>query len=190
MVGPRTAHSVNMKLHQSWIQWDNHLFWLSGDVVFDAPECISSSWLPGHTPCSHWAASDQHPQIPFCRAALQMFLFRFIFVSHIKLSQVWNLAFLVKFHATPALTAAAPLCIAQINIIYLFRPRICTTRSTYLDILSFCFQYNTKESLKNAFHLFANKGVAIWIVQPFKDNVVCTYILLANIYRTDRNSTL
>ncbi|KAK4811354.1 LOW QUALITY PROTEIN: hypothetical protein QYF61_027583 [Mycteria americana] len=45
-------------------------------------------------------AVNQHPQVPFCRAALQPLLSQSILVSSVTPSQVQNLAFvLIKFHA-------------------------------------------------------------------------------------------
>ncbi|GAB0208543.1 macrophage immunometabolism regulator [Grus japonensis] len=63
--------------------------------------CGLPSWLPGHTLLTPTEpAANQHPQIPFCRAALQPLLSQSMLVSGITPSQVLNLAFvLVKFHA-------------------------------------------------------------------------------------------
>lgn len=38
MVGPELLTLLKVRLHQGWIQQDNHFSWLAGDAVFDAPQ--------------------------------------------------------------------------------------------------------------------------------------------------------
>ncbi|KAK4827409.1 hypothetical protein QYF61_017839 [Mycteria americana] len=94
---------------------------LQENAVANHPgECVSYHWIPGEEISAFLSTSppqeavesnegtllthiepavNQHPQVPFCRAALQPLLSQSVLVPRMTLSQVQNLAFgLVKFH--------------------------------------------------------------------------------------------
>ena len=69
--------------------------------MFDAPQdAVCPLGCQGTLLTHIEPAVDQHPQIPFCRAALQPLLSQSVLVPGVTLSQMQNLTFvLVKFHA-------------------------------------------------------------------------------------------
>jgi len=98
--GPVLHTVFKVRLHQHWIQQENHLFWPSGYAVFgSSPDAVCplgcQSTLLTHSECS----VNQHLQISFCRVGLQPPVPHFIIVSSIPSFQVQNPAFgFVKFH--------------------------------------------------------------------------------------------
>ena len=99
--GPELHTVLKVRLHQGWTQRDDTLSWLVGCAVFDAPQDteVCPPGCQGTTLAAVEPAVDQHPQIPFCRVALQPLLSQFILLPGITPSQVQNPAFgLVQFH--------------------------------------------------------------------------------------------
>jgi len=99
--GPELHTVLKMRPHKCWMQQDNHLFWLAGYAVFDAPKGAVCSLSCQGTLLTHIKpAVNQHPQIPFCRAVLQPIISQFIPMPSTTPAYVQNLAFDVfKFHA-------------------------------------------------------------------------------------------
>ena len=94
--GPELHTVLKARLHQHKIQRDNHLSRPAGYAVFDAPQavvcplgCLGTLLAPIEL------TTNQHPQTPFCRAALRPLLSQCIPVFGITLSQVQNLAFVL-----------------------------------------------------------------------------------------------
>ena len=82
--GPDLHTVLEVRPHQHWIQQDNHVFWLAGYAAFDTPQgavCLLSCQGTLLTPVE--PAVNQHPQIPFFRAAFQLLLSQFIHVPKI-----------------------------------------------------------------------------------------------------------
>ena len=102
-MGPRTAHSSRGEATptlNTGRQPPLVIGWL--DCVWYTPGRRGlPSWLPWYPTNSYWACCRQHPQVPFCRAALQPLLSQFVLVPCVTPPQLQNPALqCVKFHAT------------------------------------------------------------------------------------------
>lgn len=73
-----------VRLHQLWIQQDNHVPWQAGDAVFEA---VQDGVCPFGTMLTHTEpAVSQHAQVPFNWAAHQPLLSKSILVHSIDIS--------------------------------------------------------------------------------------------------------
>jgi len=111
-MGPRTAHSAQGEATPTLNTTAQSPPWPAGWAGSDAPQAaeVLPPWLPGQLLCHTEPAASQHPQVPFCRAALQPLLSQFILVPGVTPFQLQNLAFvLVKFHAIEDWLPSAPI---------------------------------------------------------------------------------